>query len=83
MNKKTVKKVLMRGGLTAVSFSLALAGAYFLTPARTRVVNLGGNNFVRPNNDEQESFQELKHQYYTYLQQFDYYYQELFYQIQY
>ena len=57
MNKKTVKKVLLRGGLTTISFSLALVGAYLLTPSKTRVVNLGGNsNFIRPNTDDDETY---------------------------
>ena len=56
MNKKTVKRILMRGGLAVLSSSLALVGAYLLTPARTRVVNLGGNTYVKPHDDEQESY---------------------------
>ena len=56
MNKKTLKTVLMRGGLATVSLSLALVGAYFLTPAKTKVVNLGGNNFVNPAEDNQDTY---------------------------
>ena len=56
MNKKTLKKVLMRGGLATISLSLALVGAYLLTPSKTRVVNLGGNSFVRPQTDDQETY---------------------------
>ena len=56
MNKKTVKRILMRGGLAVLSTSLALVGAYLLTPAKTRVINLGGNTFVNPHNDEQDTY---------------------------
>ena len=56
MNKKRLKTVLLRGGLTTISFSLALVGAYLLTPARTKVVNLSGNNFVKPGQDDQETY---------------------------
>ena len=56
MNKKTLKKVIMRGGLATISLSLALVGAYMLTPSKTRVVNLGGNSYVKPQDDDQETY---------------------------
>ena len=56
MNKKTLKKVLMRGGLATISLSVALVGAYLLTPAKTRVVNLGGNSYIKPQDDDQDTY---------------------------
>ena len=55
-NKKSVRKVLARVGVGVASFVLALSGAYFLTPNKTRVINL---DVFGSNEQEDSHFQQF------------------------
>ena len=56
MNKSKIKRNIIRGALITVSFSAALVSAYFITPSKTKIINLGGGNFINPALDDGISY---------------------------